>query len=75
MATKKTNPSLTPTNEDLLTVIEELKKKYGELETEKKNSELELDLLVYNTDEAFVLVDKNLKIASFNQQFYALYIT
>lgn len=43
--------------------------------TEKKEAELEMSLLVNNTEEAFVLVDKELNIVSFNEQFQKLYKT
>ena len=41
--------------------------------TEKKKSDLEMRLLINNTDEAFVLMDKNLSIISYNQKFAMLY--
>jgi PAS domain S-box-containing protein len=40
--------------------------------TEKRKGELEMSLLVNNTEESFLLLDKDLKIVSFNQQFLTL---
>ncbi|MDQ6904615.1 MAG: PAS domain S-box protein, partial [Bacteroidota bacterium] len=41
--------------------------------TEKKRAELEMNLLIRNTDESFILLDKDLKIKDFNMQFKTLY--
>lgn len=41
--------------------------------TEKKKAEREMAHLMYNTEESFLLVDKNLRIVSFNSQFSKLY--
>jgi PAS domain S-box-containing protein len=41
--------------------------------TEKKKSELEKSLLLHNTDEAFILLDKQLNIVDYNYKFKTLY--
>ncbi len=41
--------------------------------TEKKNAELEMQLMIDNTDESFVLLDKNLFITAYNQLFFNRY--
>ena len=41
--------------------------------TENKKTEEEMKLLINNTEESFVLIDKDLRIVSFNNQFYNLY--
>lgn len=41
--------------------------------TEIKINEAEMSLLINNTEEAFILMDKNLSIVTFNQQFGKLY--
>ena len=41
--------------------------------TEKKKAELEMSLLIRNTDESFILLDKELKIVDFNIRFKTLY--
>ncbi len=41
--------------------------------TEKKKSELEKSLLIHNTDESFILLDKELNIVDYNHQFKTLY--
>ncbi|MFN6945554.1 MAG: PAS domain S-box protein [Cytophagaceae bacterium] len=41
--------------------------------TERKNAEAEMLLLINNTEEAFVLLNRNLQIVSFNNQFNILY--
>ncbi len=43
--------------------------------TERKMAESEMLLLINNTEEAFILVDRNLEIVSFNNQFKNLYNT
>jgi PAS domain S-box-containing protein len=40
--------------------------------TELNRAKLEMELLINNTDESFVLLDKDLKIVSFNRQFEKL---
>ena len=41
--------------------------------TEKRQSELEMKLLINNTEESFILLNTDLKIVSFNQQFNRLF--
>lgn len=41
--------------------------------TERKRAEREVSLLINNTEEAFLLTDKKLKIVSFNNRFNELY--
>ena len=41
--------------------------------TERKVAEIEKALLINNTEESFILLDKNLTIVSFNNQFHNLY--
>lgn len=41
--------------------------------TERVNDELQLKLLIDNTEEGFILMDKDLRVVSFNRQFEALY--
>lgn len=41
--------------------------------TERKRTEREIQLLINNTAEAYILVDQNLDILSFNQRFQILY--
>ena len=41
--------------------------------SESKKTEEELKLLINNTEESFVLVNKDLRIVSFNNQFHNLY--
>jgi len=41
--------------------------------SERKKAETEMSLLVNNTEESFVLLNKNLAIVSFNNQFSTLY--
>lgn len=41
--------------------------------TERKKAEREIQLLVNNTEEAFILVDKSLKVVSLNNQFKNLH--
>ncbi|MES2559309.1 MAG: PAS domain S-box protein [Bacteroidota bacterium] len=41
--------------------------------TERVNHELQLELLIDNTEEGFILMDKKLNIVSFNRQFEKLY--
>lgn len=41
--------------------------------SENKKAAQEMQLLINNTEESFVLLDKNLKIISFNSQFHLLY--
>jgi PAS domain S-box-containing protein len=41
--------------------------------TEKKKAELEMNLLIRNTDESFILLDRELTIVDFNHQFKTLY--
>lgn len=41
--------------------------------TEKKKTELEMKLMIHNTDESFILLDNELKIVAYNQIFYQLY--
>ncbi|MDP3469430.1 MAG: PAS domain S-box protein [Daejeonella sp.] len=41
--------------------------------TEKRQSEIEMNLLMNNSEESFVLLNTELKIVSFNQQFNRLY--
>lgn len=41
--------------------------------SERKQQQREMELLVYNTRESYVLLDRSLKIVSFNNQFGALY--
>lgn len=41
--------------------------------TEKRQSELEMNLLISNSEESFILLNVDLKIVSFNQQFNRLY--
>nr|WP_294903018.1 PAS domain S-box protein [uncultured Lacibacter sp.] len=41
--------------------------------SEKKKAEREMAHLIYNTEESFLLVDKDLRIVSFNNQFFKLY--
>lgn len=43
--------------------------------TERKIAEIEKALLINNTEESFILLDVNLKIVSFNSQFFTLYST
>lgn len=43
--------------------------------TERKKSEEEIDLLLNNTEESFVLINLKLEIVSFNKQFKNLYKT
>ncbi len=46
-------------------------------ETERKIAEREIALLMHNTEESFVLLDKDLRIVTFNEQFrknYAKYL-
>jgi len=41
--------------------------------TDQKRTEEEMKLLINNTEESFILLDKDLKIVSFNNQFQNLY--
>ncbi len=41
--------------------------------TERKKSEQDINLMINNTDEAFILVDKELKVLSFNRKFRVMY--
>lgn len=41
--------------------------------TKRKEAEIEKTLLLHNTEESFILLDNNLSIVSFNNQFYNLY--
>lgn len=41
--------------------------------TERKKAEAEMLLLINNTEEAFIMMDRDLKIVSFNNQFKNLY--
>ncbi len=45
----------------------------GKDATEKKKAEFEMQLMIDNTDEAFVLLDKNLLITAYNRVFFRLY--
>lgn len=41
--------------------------------TERKKADHEMALLINNTEESFILMDRNLTIVSFNNQFFNLY--
>ncbi len=41
--------------------------------SERKRNERDINLMINNTDEAFILVDGTLKVISFNQKFQELY--
>ena len=42
--------------------------------TERKRAEQEMTWLINNTEESFILLNRNLNIISFNSQFYRLYL-
>src|SRR5690606_24398202 len=45
----------------------------GKDATEKKKTELEMQLMIDNTDESFILLDKSLMITAYNLRFFRLY--